>query len=40
MTLAYIAKLGFFIWKTDISIQKIDSLVIKTYEIIKAGFLV
>lgn len=40
MTLAYAAKLGLTIWKTNINGQKIDSLSLKTYRMVITGFLV
>lgn len=39
MTLAYITKLGLTTWKTSIGVQKIDSLPIKTYNMVLASFL-
>ena len=40
MTLAYIGKLDFIIYKTNIGIQKIDGSTLETYIIVTAGFLV
>ena len=34
MTPTFVAKRGFVTWKTDISVQKIDSLLFVTYEIV------
>lgn len=38
ITLANTLKLSFWIWKTNISIQKIDTLALTTFEIIMVGF--
>lgn len=38
MTPAYIKKLGFWIWKTDISTKQIDGITLVTYEIIITNF--
>ena len=38
MTPIYIKKLKLKIWKTNIRVQKIDSLLSKTYKIVIAAF--
>lgn len=38
MTLAFIIKLGFFIWLTNIGIRKIDNSVFKIYDIVIIKF--
>lgn len=38
MTPIYAAKLGFFIWKTDINVQKIDNSALYTYKMVLASF--
>lgn len=38
MTLAYVAKLGLIIFKTDVGIQKINGSTLMTYEIVIVGF--
>lgn len=40
MTPSYATKLGLTIQKTDIGIQKIDSLLLETYGMVIVGFLV
>ena len=40
MTLAYASKLGLKVWTTNIGNQKIDSSLLRTFEIVIAGFLV
>ena len=39
ITFIYIAKLGFFIEKTNISAQKIDCSLLIIYKIVLTGFL-
>lgn len=34
----YAEKLGFWVWKTDIGAQKIDSVTLVTHEIVVANF--
>ena len=38
MTLAYATKLGLKVWPTDVEALKIDSLLLRTYEIVNASF--
>ena len=38
MTPKFVAKLGLSIWLTSIGAQKIDSLALKTYSMVIAGF--
>lgn len=40
MTLVFIAKLGFFIWSTNINVQKIYNLALKIYVIVTTKFLI
>ena len=40
MTSTFVAKLGLVIQKTDISIQKINGLLLVIYGMVLAGFLV
>lgn len=35
---AYIKKLDFVIWKTDVGAQKIDSTTLKTFKVVIAAF--
>lgn len=39
MSPIYVAKLGLNIWKTSNKAQKIDCLILKTYNIVLAKFL-
>ena len=38
ITLAYASKLSSKVWKTDVRAQKIDSSLLKTFEMVIAGF--
>lgn len=38
MTLNFVLKLGLFIWKINVNTQKIDRLVLQTYEMAIVGF--
>ena len=38
MTPAYTVQLSFIIWKTSVRAQKIDSLLLETYEMVAASF--
>lgn len=38
MTPAYVAKLGFNVWPTDVGAQKIDGYTLETFEIVLASF--
>ena len=38
MILAYTKHLSFWIWKTDITAQKIDDLLLKTFKMVIGNF--
>ncbi len=40
MTFTYTAKRGFIIWKSDVSIQKVDSSPLVIYGIVLVSYLV
>lgn len=39
MTPAYIVELGFITWKTSVGTQKIEGLLLETYNIVSTKFL-